>query len=109
MEISEETIKRIAELSRLELKGDDIKQAQTDLQKILKAFAALSKIELPPELADDARSALALKSSAQKSEDSSRLQPDLDENTLASHTFLAQAPEREGVFVRVPAILSPST
>ncbi len=109
MELNEETIKRVAELSRLELSNEEIKHYQQELQKILHAFQDLAQVPLSAELAGDARSALALNQAKNSSDNISRLQEDIENNSLSSPMFLAQAPEREGVFVRVPAILTPST
>lgn len=109
MELNAQIIKRIAELSRLELSETEVKQYQTDLQKILHAFSDLANISLPEELQGDARSGLILEQSDDLKEEVSRLQEDKVDNSLSTQSFLEQAPEREGVFVRVPAILTSTT
>jgi aspartyl/glutamyl-tRNA(Asn/Gln) amidotransferase C subunit len=109
MELTLNTVKRIAELSKLELSEEEIQQSQKELLQILQAFESLSKFPLPEELQGDARSALVLKQAHSASDETSRLQKDEANNSLSSQSFLAQAPEREGVFVRVPAILNSTT
>ena len=109
MELTQEAVKRVAELSRLELNDQEIVEYQNDLQKILKAFESLIKIPLPTELEGDARSALVLKSAQNLSDNVSRMQKDEVNNAISSQDFLRETPEREGVFVRVPAILNSTT
>lgn len=104
-----ETVKRIADLARLALSEQEIIQYQKDLEKILKAFEALSLIKLPGESAQDARSALLLEKYKNASESISHLQADEVNNSVSTQDFLSMCPDREGVFVRVPAILTPST
>ncbi len=110
-EFSRETVKRIAELGRLYLSEDEITIYQAELAKILEAFNALANLPLPEDFAGDARSALVMaKAIAKRETDSiSRLRPDEVNNSISTQVFLSQVPEREGVFVRVPAILAPST
>lgn len=110
-EFSRETVKRIAELARLHLSEEEITTYQAELAKILEAFKALSDLPLPEDLAGDARSALIMAKANQKDEADfiSRLRADTVDNSIQTQVFLEQAPEREGVFVRVPAILTPST
>jgi aspartyl/glutamyl-tRNA(Asn/Gln) amidotransferase C subunit len=108
-ELNEETVKKIAALSRLELTEEEIKTYQAEMQKILHAFQDLANVSLPLELEGDARSALVLKQLSNSHEDISRMQEDKEHNSLTCQTFLAQSPDREGAFVRVPAILSSST
>lgn len=109
MELNTQTVMRIAELSRLELSQEEVNQYQDELQKILHAFRDLANVPLPTELEGDARSALVLKQVQNLSDDISRMQADVAHNSLSSQNFLDQAPEREGVFVRVPAILNSTT
>jgi aspartyl/glutamyl-tRNA(Asn/Gln) amidotransferase C subunit len=109
MELNTQTVLRIAELSKLHLTQEEVQQYQNDLAKILFAFEDLAKIPLPTELQGDARSALVLKQISDSIDVISRLQKDEVKNSLSSQVFLDQAPEREGVFVRVPAILNSTT
>ncbi|KAB8039525.1 hypothetical protein GCL60_04525 [Silvanigrella paludirubra] len=110
-EFSRETVKRIAELGRLYLTEEEISTYQAELAKILEAFNALAQLPLPEDFAGDARSALVMAKAVEKAESDSisRLRPDEANNSIATQVFLNQAPEREGVFVKVPAILAPST
>jgi Asp-tRNA(Asn)/Glu-tRNA(Gln) amidotransferase C subunit len=68
-------------------------------------------VSLPEDFAGDARSALVMAKAVEKAESDSisRLRPDEANNSIMTQVFLNQAPEREGVFVKVPAILAPST
>ena len=110
-EFSRETVKRIAELGRLYLTEEEITTYQAELAKILGAFNALSNLPLPEDFAGDARSALVMAKAISKGESDSisRLRQDEANNSISTQVFLSQTPEREGVFVRVPAILAPST
>ncbi|MES2614680.1 MAG: Asp-tRNA(Asn)/Glu-tRNA(Gln) amidotransferase subunit GatC [Bdellovibrionota bacterium] len=109
MELNSHMVRRIAELARLELTEEEVVKYQADLQKVLSAFSDLENVPLPAELQGDARSALTLKQAQNFGEESSRMQADVATDSLSSQNFLAQAPEREGVFVRVPAILNSTT
>jgi aspartyl-tRNA(Asn)/glutamyl-tRNA(Gln) amidotransferase subunit C len=107
--LDQETVRKIAGLARLELSEQEVIQYQNDLEKILNAFEALSLIQLPSQSAQDARSHLLLEQYKAASEDVSRMQKDEVNNSISTQDFLAGCPDREGVFVRVPAILTPST
>lgn len=109
MELNAQTVKRIAELSRLELSAEEVEQYQDKLQKILQAFSNLANIPLPKELEGDARCAIVLKQAENSNEDISRLSQDVANNSLPQSAFLAESPEREGAFIRVPAILNSTT
>ena len=90
----------------------DVPALGNDLnKKILEAFNALAQLPLPEDFAGDARSALVMAKAVEKAESDSisRLRPDEANNSITTQVFLNQAPEREGVFVKVPAILAPST
>jgi aspartyl/glutamyl-tRNA(Asn/Gln) amidotransferase C subunit len=109
---SHETILRIAELARLKLTQEELIQQQKELTKIFNAFESLSNIPLPSELLSpqDARSMFVTsKVTHHENDNMSRMRTDHAENSLSAQEFLSQAPQREGVFVRVPAILTPST
>lgn len=108
-ELTRESVKRIAELARLNLSEEEITHAQAELGKILTAFEALSKIPIPSEIAGEARSALALHGIQNPSEALSRLRPDVADNSLSTAAFLSQAPDTDSVYIRVPSILDRST
>lgn len=108
-ELDKPTVLRIAELARLRLSSEEVDHYQQELTKILQAFETLSQVSLPQELSGDARSALVLKNCSDSSDKTSRLQEDKVNSQMATQTFLSMVPEREGVFVRVPAILAQST
>ena len=108
-ELSRESVKRIAELARLNLSEEEVTRAQSELVKILSAFDALSKIPLPPELAGQARSALAVHAAENQSDFGSRLRADVAYNSLTTQEFLNESPDTDSVFIRVPSILDRST
>lgn len=109
MELSQDNVKRIAELARLRLSNEEVNRYQTELLKILRAFNNLSNIPIPADLQGDARSALFVHGTKGASEDMSRMRQDAADNRLSTKDFLACAPDKDGVFVRVPAILERST
>jgi aspartyl-tRNA(Asn)/glutamyl-tRNA(Gln) amidotransferase subunit C len=98
--LSSEAIKNIAYLSRLHLSPYEIQEYQEKLGKILDAFEALTHINIPDMFEAEAETL---------TEESSCMRKDIAQDTISTQTLLNQAPEREGVFVRVPAILTPST
>lgn len=109
VKLDQEMVKKIAGLARLELSDEEVLQYEKDLGKILNAFEALSLVEIPGQGEGDARSVLLLKQHANASEAVSHMQKDEIHNSISTQDFLAGCPDREGVFVRVPAILTPST
>lgn len=109
MELTRENVMRIADLARLKLTDDELARYQNELGRILKAFEDLAQIPIPKDLEGDARSAILFHQAERAGQDASRTRPDVVENTLPTKTFLGCAPDKEGVFVRVPAILERST
>lgn len=109
MELTRENVKHIAELARLKLNDEEISRYQQELLKILKAFDRLSNVPVPAEIAGSARSGITATHAQGNDEALSRLRPDVVENNLPTRDFLAEAPDKDGVFVRVPAILEKST
>ncbi|MBX9702804.1 MAG: aspartyl/glutamyl-tRNA amidotransferase subunit C [Silvanigrellaceae bacterium] len=108
-ELTKENLQKIAELSRLHLTDDEMLHMQKELLKIIDAFQTIAKCSLPQELESTSRSGLLVKNAHSFSEKASRMRCDEPHNLTSSQEFLAQCPEREGAFVRVPAILTVST
>lgn len=105
-----ENVRRIADLARLKLTDEEVSRYQKELVKILKAFENLSDIPVPANLAGDARSALQSSSLGNKLvEQLSRMRPDVVEDLLTTKDLMAGAPDKEGAFIRVPAIIDRST
>ena len=105
-----ENVRRIADLARLKLTDDEVVRYQKELVKILKAFENLSDVPVPADLAGDARSALQTSALGNKlTEQLSRMRPDVVESLLTTKDLMAGTPDKEGAFVRVPAILDRST
>lgn len=108
-ELTEADVRRIAGLARLTLSDAEVVRYQGELRKILGHFEALAKAALPADLQGGDRSTLLAKQAAGAGELQSRMRPDTPLELLPTARFLEQAPDREGVFVRVPAILDRST
>jgi len=96
-QLSQDTVQHLANLSRLALSPQEISRIQSDLGRILAAFDSLSKIDFPQDLASSPAHV------------GSALREDVVDNSIGSAVFLAQVPDREGAFVKVPTTLSPST
>lgn len=106
--LSLETVRNIAELSRLALSPEEEILFQGELEKILTAFHALTQVPLPSEFLDS-RSAFLFdnfQNTQEPAEQISHMRADLPINSLSTQTFMADMPDSEGVFVRVPAILN---
>lgn len=105
-----ETVRTVAELARLKLSSDEELYFQKELGKVLDAFGTLTQVKIPDELAGDARSTFAMQQATQNgalaADSSSNMRPDTAQNTIQTQTFIANTPDSEGVFVRVPAILT---
>ncbi len=107
--LSEENVKKIAELARLEVTNDDVAFFQVELARILKAFEDLSAVPVPEDLSGNSRSAITAHDAGLAPEKSSRMRADAPANILSTEIFLSQAPDREGDYVSVPAVLDRST
>lgn len=103
-EISEDTVKKIAELSQLTLKAHEVKKFQSDLDKIVKAFAVIEKFSKKITSKTNKEADLEVKEAFC----SKRTRSDSPNNSISTKTFLKEAPDKEGCFVRVPAILEES-
>ena len=101
--ITPELVSHISNLARLSLSEKEKEDALIYLNKVLSSFSSLSQIPLPPELAGDSRSGMILKNSHHHI--ATVLREDIPEESTIDSMFLSQAPEREGRFVKVPAIL----
>lgn len=106
--LSLETVRRIAELSRLALSPEEEVLFQKELEKVLNAFQDLTQIPMPEQFGS--RSAFLLEdvSSTQieLTDKISHMAADIPNNSLATQTFMENTPDNEGVFVRVPIILN---
>lgn len=107
MEMSRDRVTGIANLARLKLNEGEIERYQKELVKILRAFDDLAQVPIPKELEGDARSAIT----AAHAEDceTSRVRADVIKNTLSTKDFLSASPDKDGAFVKVPAILERTT
>lgn len=104
-------VRRIAELSRLFLSPTEEQDAQLYLNRILASFQALRDIPMPESTSQNAdeRSAWVCETAQDKDESLSRLRADTVDNAVNTTEFLSQTPEREGRFLKVPAILTQQT
>lgn len=107
--LDEHVVRKIANLARLELSDQEVKQYQEDLGKILAAFETLEAVHVSNPNQQGQRSSLLASTYQGAVESVSHLQKDEINNSIATQDFLATCPDREGVFVRVPAILNSST
>jgi Asp-tRNA(Asn)/Glu-tRNA(Gln) amidotransferase C subunit len=102
-----DTVRSIARLARLALTDDECERYGRELGKILEAFDALARADLPacpssggvglPKGLGAVPAAVFLPAQSPG--------PESIVKSMSSETFLRAAPDREGDFVRVPAIL----
>lgn len=107
--LSIETVRHIANLSRLALSPEEEILFQKELEKVLNAFYALTQVPLANSISDSRSTFLfenILNNQAEPTENISHMAKDVPNNSLSTETFMAQTPESEGVFVRVPIILN---
>ena len=93
--LSDDLVGRIARLSRLKMTPEELHRYRGELNKILNYFNQLSTV--PSDLEE-----LKLGS---RDDSVSRLRPDETQDLVSTADFLNQTPDREGVFLRVPAVL----
>lgn len=107
--LSIDMVRHIARLARLALSAEEEVVFQKELEKVLAAFNNLSQVPLSAEAADS-RSLFvcknALDSQHELTERISHMVHDIPNNSVSTESFIAQTPESEGVFVRVPMILN---
>jgi aspartyl-tRNA(Asn)/glutamyl-tRNA(Gln) amidotransferase subunit C len=92
--LSRADVEHVAYLARLGLTEDELGRLQGDLNHILEQFAKLSELDTD-----------AIPPTAQVIELENILRDDVVRPSLPAGTVLANAPEREGDFFVVPAIL----
>lgn len=107
--LSIDMVRHIANLARLALSAEEEIIFQKELEKVLNAFNNLAQVPLS-ENASDSRSLFvcenALHSQNELTEKISHMVQDVPNNSISTQSFIAQTPESEGVFVRVPMILN---
>jgi aspartyl-tRNA(Asn)/glutamyl-tRNA(Gln) amidotransferase subunit C len=94
MKISHEDVLRIARLARLGVTGDDVEKMSEQLSHILENFEVLQKVDtggVPP--------------TAQPNSLQSVIKEDEIRPSLSQCDVLANAPQKEGEFFRVRAVL----
>ena len=102
-QLSKDEVKKIAQLARLKLSDEEIARYQVSLGRVLDAFKSLDQVathELREHRSERAAQGLDVTSDA-----TSRMRADVVDNSISTQTFIEQAPSREGVYLRVPAIL----
>ena len=107
--LSPETVRHIAELSRLALSPEEESLFQKELEKVLNAFHSLTQVPMPSEFSDSRSSFLfeyVACNQTEPTEQISHMAPDISNNSLSTQRFMADTPDNEGVFVRVPIILN---
>lgn len=101
--ISRDTVLHMARLSRLTLTSEETARCEQELAKMMNVFQTLLA-----STEEYATSSAGSRTSFENVQ-AKNLRPDKGQNRISAQDFLAQVPEREGAFVRVPAILTPST
>jgi aspartyl-tRNA(Asn)/glutamyl-tRNA(Gln) amidotransferase subunit C len=94
--ISADDVKKLAELSRLSLKEEEMEKLRGEIDSILAYVDVLKTVELPEKPADSPYLDIE-----------NIVREDLNPHEAALHTeeLLSQAPRREGNFLKVKKIL----
>jgi aspartyl-tRNA(Asn)/glutamyl-tRNA(Gln) amidotransferase subunit C len=95
--ISEEDVKRVAELAHLELAPEERPRMLKDLNAILDYVAELNEL--------DTEGVAPLEQVGELSEQVSDLRPDRLVPSLERADVMPQAPESDGVFFKVPKVI----
>ena len=97
MSVTPEEVKKLAELSRLALSEEEITRLQGEISAILEYIGTIQKVELHGTPADSPYLEL---------ENVLREDGDPHETGIFTEALLAQAPRRDGSFLKVKKILS---
>ena len=103
-EISEETVIKIAELSKLSLTSQEVKKFQSDIEKLVQTFAVIKDASQKKKSQINTTDSIA----NHETRHDSRTRSDTPNNSISTKTFLKEVPEKEGCFIRVPAMLEDS-
>ena len=96
MEVTDELVRHVARLARLDLTDAEVAETRAKLGRVLAHVEAISRIEVgDASAAADARSAVP----------SSALRPDEPRPGLSRAEALSNAPATDGVFFLVPKVL----
>ena len=96
MEVTDELVRHVARLARLELSDAEVSETRVKLARVLAHVEAIAKIDVgDASAAADARSAVPAAS----------LRPDEPRPGLSRAEALANAPATDGVFFLVPKVL----
>lgn len=96
MAISKGDIQKLAELSRIELSGEELEKLQGDVDSILSYIDAIQQVELPEGVSVSPHLDL---------ENVMREDGEPHEPGIFTEKMLSQAPRREGNFMQVKKIL----
>ena len=94
MKIDKDTVEKIAHLSRLELKNDDLDKMQKDLSNILDWMDKLNELDT-----DSVEPLVAM------SENKNIMREDVTKEHLSHYDALKNAPKKDSDYVRVPKVL----
>jgi len=94
MNIDKETIEKIAHLSRLELKNDDLEYMQKDLSNILGWVDKLNELDT-----DNIEPLISM------SDNKNMMRDDVSKNHISHHDALKNAPKKDSDYVRVPKVI----
>jgi aspartyl/glutamyl-tRNA(Asn/Gln) amidotransferase C subunit len=105
--MDKKTVLQVAKLAHLECSEDEISYYQTELSKIVESFHDITNFQVDTvDIADADNIDLIV---AKKSTEKFWEKPENPENSLAIEDLLAAAPDKEGVFIRVPNVLDRTT
>jgi aspartyl-tRNA(Asn)/glutamyl-tRNA(Gln) amidotransferase subunit C len=95
MEVTEALVRHVARLARLELTEAEVPRLVRDLSRILAHVDALARADVAPAPATALGDPVPV----------SALRPDVPAPGLTRAEALANAPDQDGVFFRVPRVL----
>ena len=98
IEVSEDLVKKIAQLSRLYLSDQEVKEHQQNLKKILGYFEKIDELAIDLDENESSSQSLA-------NDDFLRKDQVDQEKSISLETFLEQIPVREGSFAKVPTVI----
>ena len=97
MEINDELVQHIAHLSRLEFKGEDLKQIKGDMSRIIEFMDKLSELNT-----DNVEPLIFMTDKVNV------LREDISERTISSELALKNAPKKDSDYFRIPKVLDKS-
>ena len=94
MKVDKETVEKMAHLSRLELKNDELEKMQNDLSNILDWADKLNELDT-----DSIEPVISM------SDNKNIMREDVTKEHISHHDALKNAPRKDSDYVRVPKVL----